>query len=97
MNTDKFECTSCGATEMTEEDVAVCCFQAHTEEPAEYELRCPDCKAEATEMSAFWCRGCEDAQVPDDGDYCSECTGAMTEARTESMKDWNDHWEIHNG
>ena len=87
MSTDKYECTSCGATEMEEVDVMVCVFQATTEEPAEHELRCPDCGAEATEMSTFRCRGCDDHQVKDDGDYCEECTAEMAEARTESMKE----------
>lgn len=87
--TEKYECTNCGATKMPSDDVVYCAWPQTQETPAEYQYQCPSCGAGddcIQEMSAFWCRGCEDVQVQDEGNYCEECTGEMTEARSEAMQ-----------
>ncbi len=83
-----FECGKCGCTNMAEEDVTYETFSQTQEEPGEYEIRCPECLSCAIEeMSAFWCKGCDDVQVKDDGDYCSECHQCMLEDRADARQD----------
>jgi Zn finger protein HypA/HybF involved in hydrogenase expression len=73
---------------MPEEDVVYTSFATTREEPGEHDVQCPECgSADVEEMTDFFCRGCEDVQVSDDGDYCSECHGAMAEARRDAMLD----------
>lgn len=81
-----YECKSCGCTRMTEEDVTYTVFSGNREEPAEYGTRCPECLSlDVHEIPVFWCRSCEDVQVQDDGEQCSEC-------RQEQLEDQAQRW-----
>jgi hypothetical protein len=83
-----YECTKCGCTDMTDEDVTYETFSQTQEEPGEYEWRCPECLSDAIEeVSAFWCKGCDDVQVKDDGDYCGECHQCMLEDKADARRD----------
>ncbi|WP_455363569.1 hypothetical protein [[Eubacterium] cellulosolvens] len=90
INPDLFRCRGCGRVNMPIEDVAILSFPGNYEEPPEYEYRCSYCNAGEdfiTEMETIVCRGCEDVQVQDEGDYCDECLGEMAEARRDAMLD----------
>jgi len=92
--TDTFACRNCGCINMPHDDVTQLTVPGNFEEPAEYEAICPECGSDdVKEESAFLCRGCGDVQVQDEDDYCQECLGELTAARTESMKE--SEWEIY--
>lgn len=82
-----YECT-CGATQMKEEDVVVVVFLQTQEEPAETDLRCPECGSttKVEKMFAFLCHLCEDVQVGDEGDYCAECAVEVIIAQRNVMR-----------
>ena len=68
-----FECSNCGATNMSADDVAKLDFPGNREEPAEYVRECPECGApDPEEMVVHFCNGC-DLEVPGPNMTCVEC------------------------
>lgn len=84
---ERYECSSCGCTQMTIEDVSVQTFPGNQEEPAEYEERCPECNSEVEEIPVFWCKTCEDEQVQHDGENCPECHTCTVEGQLDAMRE----------
>jgi hypothetical protein len=70
-----WECT-CGWTGHEDEFRAECVFHGNREEPPEYEAYCPDCGANADQMSEvemLECPACSEIALPGTGGECIEC------------------------
>ena len=81
-------CNRCHQDSFTEDLIYDCVFAGSSEEPAEWEARCPHCNSvDVEEISAIWCRTCGDIQVPHEGERCGECVAMAREYLAEKELD----------
>ena len=87
MSNQQWECP-CGWTGHEDELISHCEFAGSREEPPEYGATCPQCGDDWEGMSEpSMCKCCEDVQVKNDGDICTECYTCMMEDRADGARD----------